>query len=422
MTDGRASSTESIHLTVKARDRPRIHRTSASGGDYAQPMSAIPSPLNPPERLLCGPGPSNVSPSVLAAMQRPLLGHMDPDLADLLLEVVALLRGTFQAAGGVVLPLQATGTSGMEAGLVHLLEPGETVIVGVNGFFGRRIVEIAGRLGAEVVRVDADWGEVVPNDRLLEALDAHPGARLMAVVHAETSSGAQHPLRDLGAALSGRDVLLMADCVTSLGGVELDVDGWGIDYAYSCTQKCLGAPPGMSPVAVSDRALERIAARTHPVPYAIDLGLLADYWITRPAAYHHTAPVLHIYALHEALRAVAVEGLSGRWARHTEAGRFLQEQLRDRGLQLLADPAHQLAPLTAVRVPEGVDGKRVQTRMLREHGIEIGGGLGPIAPPMWRIGLMGHNATRAVAQRVLEAFDAVLADEPVAGGAAVGDR
>ena len=384
-------------------------------------MTAIPSPLSPPERLLCGPGPSNVSPSVLAAMQRPLLGHMDPDLADLLLEVVELLRGVFQAAGGVVLPLQSTGTSGMEAGLAHLLEPGETVIVGVNGFFGRRIVEIAGRLGAEVVRVDADWGEVVANDRLREALEAHPDARLMVVVHAETSSGAQHPLRELGETLRGRDVLLMADCVTSLGGVELDFDGWGIDFAYSCTQKCLGAPPGMSPVAVSDRALERIAARTHPVPYSLDLGLLADYWINRPAAYHHTAPVLHIYALHEALRAVAVEGVAGRWARHTEAGRFLQEQLRERGLQLLADPAHQLAPLTAVRVPDGIDGKRVQTRMLREHGIEIGGGLGPIAPPMWRLGLMGHNATRPVAERVLTALDAVLADEPVAATTA-GER
>jgi alanine-glyoxylate transaminase/serine-glyoxylate transaminase/serine-pyruvate transaminase len=381
-------------------------------------MTAIPSPLNPPERLLCGPGPSNVSPSVLAAMQRPLLGHMDPDLADLLLEVVDLLRGVFQASGGVVLPLSSTGTSGMEAGLAHLLEPGETVIVGVNGFFGRRIVEIAGRLGAEVVRVDADWGEVVPNDRLLEALDAHPDARLMVVVHAETSSGAQHPLRQLGEALRGRDVLLMADCVTSLGGVELDFDGWGVDFAYSCTQKCLGAPPGMSPVAVSDRALERIAARTHPVPYSLDLGLLQDYWVTRPAAYHHTAPVLHIYALHEALRAVAVESLAGRWGRHTEAGRFLQEQLGERGLQLLADPAHQLAPLTAVRVPDGVDGKRVQTRMLREHGIEIGGGLGPIAPPMWRVGLMGHNATRPVAERVLAALDAVLADEPVTAATA----
>jgi alanine-glyoxylate transaminase/serine-glyoxylate transaminase/serine-pyruvate transaminase len=375
-------------------------------------MPEIPPPLSPPDRLLCGPGPCNVSPAALAAMQRPLLGHMDPDLAEILAQVVSLLRSAYQAAGGLVLPLQATGTSGMEAGLTHLLEPGETVIVGVNGFFGRRIVEIATRVGAEVVAVEADWGEHVPNDRLLEALEQHPDARLMCVVHAETSTGVQHPLAELGERLRGRDVLLMADCVTSLGGVELDFDGWGVDFAYSCSQKCVGAPPGMSPVAVSDRALERIEARTHPVPYSMDLKLLHDYWVKRPAAYHHTAPVLHIYALHEALREVAEEGLSARWARHAQAGRFLQDELRSRGLELLAEPDHQLPQLTAVRVPEGVDAKAVQTRMLREHGIEIGGGLGPSAPNMWRIGLMGVNATVPVAERVLAALDESLAAEP----------
>jgi len=344
-------------------------------------------------------------------MQRPLLGHMDPQLHELMSELVALLRVTYQASGGLVLALQATGTSGMEAGLTHLLEPGEVAIVGVNGFFGRRIVEIARRVGAEVVQVEADWGRHVPNARLLEALDAHPDARLMAVVHAETSTGVRHPLAELGAELRGRKVLLMADCVTSLGGVELDFDGWGIDYAYSCTQKCVGAPPGMSPVAVSDRAMHRIRARTHPLPYSLDLTLLERYWVERPAVYHHTAPVLHIYALHEALREVAVEGLPARWRRHTDAAAFLQNELRSRGLALLAEPDNQLAPLTAVRVPEGIDGQRVQTRLLQEHGIEIGGGLGPTAPAMWRIGLMGYNAQVRVAQRVLTALDAVLADE-----------
>jgi len=206
--------------------------------------------------------------------------------------------------------------------------------------------------------------------------------------------------------------------VTSLGGVELEFDAWGIDYAYSCTQKCLGAPPGMSPVAISERALGRIAARTTPVPFSLDLRMLERYWIDRPAVYHHTAPILHIYALHEALRQVLLEGLEDRWQRHQNAGRFLQAGLRDRGLELLADPAHQLDPLTAVRVPDGVDGKRVQRRVLREHGIEIGGGLGPAAPPMWRIGLMGENARIDVAERVLEALDAVLVDEPVLSGVA----
>ncbi len=376
-------------------------------------MSPVPAPLDPPERLLCGPGPSNVSPTALAAMQRPLLGHLDPDLHALLDELVSLLRDAYGASSaGLVLPLQATGTSGMEAGLANLLEPGETAIVAVNGFFGRRIVEIARRLGAEVIEVQAGWGATVPNAALLDALDAHPSARLLAVVHAETSTGAEHPLAELGDLLRGRDVLLMADCVTSLGGVALDFDGWGIDYAYSCTQKCLGAPPGMSPVAVSPRALERIRARVHPVSYSLDLLLLERYWVQRPAVYHHTAPVLHIYALHEALRQVALEGLPARWDRHAQAGAHLQRELTARGLELLANPEHQLAPLTAVRVPEGVDGKAVQTRLLREHGIEIGGGLGPSAPAMWRIGLMGHNARIEVADRVVAALDTVLAGTP----------
>lgn len=379
--------------------------------DLTTPLSAttVASPLNPPERLLCGPGPANVSPGVLEAMQRPLLGHMDPDLMGILDEVVTLLRAAYRADGAaLVLPLQATGTSGMEAGLAHLLEPGDTAIVGVNGFFGRRLVEISRRLGAEVVQVEADWGQAVSNEQLLEALDAHPEARLIAVVHAETSTGVEHPLAQLGAQLRDRDVLLMADCVTSLGGVELRFDEWGLDYAYSCSQKCVGAPPGMSPVAVSERAMKRIEARRAPVPYSLDLQLLRDYWIKRPLTYHHTAPVLNIYALHEALRDVAAEGLEARWQRHAQAGAALQDGVRSRGLELLADPAHQLPQLTAVRVPDGVDAKRVQTALLREHGIEIGGGLGPSAPSMWRLGLMGHNATVTVAQRLLDAFDAVL--------------
>ena len=370
-----------------------------------------PPPIDPAERLLCGPGPSNVSPGVLAAMQRPMLGHLDPDLHDLLLELVELLRATYQARGGLVLPLQATGTSGMETGLASLVEPGDVVIVANAGFFGSRIVEIARRYRAEVVEIKAQLGQHVSNERLLDALDRHPDVRLVAVVHAETSTGVEHPLRDLGEAMRGRDTLLLADCVTSLGGVELDFDGWGIDYAYSCTQKCLGAPPGMSPIAVSERALARIRARKTPVPYSLDLQLLEAYWVQRPAVYHHTAPVLHIYALHEALRHAYLEGLEARWQRHADAGGFLQAALAERDLKLLADPDHQLAPLTAVRVPEGVDGRRVQSRMLRDHGIEIGGGLGPSAPPIWRIGLMGYNARVQVAERVLEALDAVLAEE-----------
>ena len=367
--------------------------------------------LHPPERLLCGPGPTNVEPAVIDAMSRPLLGHLDPVLHEILLEVVAMLRKAWRMPDGLVLPLHCTGTAGMETGIANLLEPGDTAIVARSGYFGRRIAEIARRHGANVVEVDADWGEAVPNERLVDALDRHPDARLLAVVHAETSTGVEHPLAELGAAMRGRDTLLMADCVTSLGGVPLETGAWGVDFAFSCTQKCLGAPPGMSPLAVSERAMERIRTRRTPVPFSFDLLLLERYWIERPAAYHHTAPVLGIYALHEALRLTLEEGLEARWERHAEAAGHLRNELEARGLHVLAEPDHRLAPLTAVRVPAGVDGKAVQGRLLQEHGIEVGGGLGPDAPAMWRIGLMGRNARVETADRVLGALDAALSAE-----------
>jgi alanine-glyoxylate transaminase / serine-glyoxylate transaminase / serine-pyruvate transaminase len=367
--------------------------------------------LRPPERLLCGPGPTNVDPAVLDAMRRPMLGHLDPDLHEILLEVVDMQRRVYRMPDGLVLPLHCTGTAGMETGIANLLEFGDKVIVAQCGFFGRRIAEIARRHHATVVTVEADWGECVSNDAILETLYRHGDAKMVAVVHAETSTGVEHPLAELGAALRDTNTLLMADCVTSMAGVELDVGAWGVDFAYSCTQKCLAAPPGMSPVAVSERALERLRSRRMPVPFSFDLLLLEKYWIDRPVTYHHTAPILSIYALHEALRRVLTEGLEARWTRHAEAAAHLQGAVEARGLELLADPDHRLGPLTAVRVPEGLDGKAIQVRMLREHDIEIGGGLGPDAPAMWRIGLMGQNATIETADRVMDALDAVLADE-----------
>jgi alanine-glyoxylate transaminase / serine-glyoxylate transaminase / serine-pyruvate transaminase len=376
--------------------------------------------LDPPERLLCGPGPTNVDPSVLEAMDRPMLGHLDPDFHDILLDVVDLLRRVYRAPDGIVLPLHCTGTAGMETGVANLLEPGDKAIVAQAGFFGGRIAEIARRHGAEVVDVTAEWGEIVPKERLIETLDQHPDARLLAVVHAETSTGAEYPLAELGEAMAGRPTLLMADCVTSLAGVPLEVGGWGVDFAYSCTQKCLAAPPGMSPIAVSERAVERLRARKTPVPFSFDLLMLERYWTERPAAYHHTAPILSIYALHEALCRVLAEGLEERWTRHAEAAAYLRAELAARDLPLLADPEHQLAPLTAVRVPEGTDGDAVQKRILRDHGIEVGGGLGPAAPAMWRIGLMGRNATPETADRVLAALDAALAEEGTLAGRAAG--
>jgi alanine-glyoxylate transaminase/serine-glyoxylate transaminase/serine-pyruvate transaminase len=283
---------------------------------------------------------------------------------------------------------------------VNLLEPGDTAIVANTGFFGNRIAKMAARTGANVVEVKGDFGEIVPNERLLEELDKHPDARLVAVVHAETSTGARHPVAELGEALRSRggDTLLFVDTVTSLGAHPVEFDEWGIDFAYSCTQKALAAPPGMSPLAISDRALERIAKRQNPVPFTFDLDLLKKYWIDRPVTYHHTAPILHIYALYEALRGALEEGLENRFGRHTDAGGDFQAEIKARGL----------AQLSAVKVPDGVDGKEIQTRLLREYGIEVGGGLGPDAPPIWRVGLMGYNARREAADRVLAAFDETM--------------
>jgi alanine-glyoxylate transaminase/serine-glyoxylate transaminase/serine-pyruvate transaminase len=364
--------------------------------------------LAPSDRLLCGPGPTNVDPAALAAMQQPMLGHLDAELHDILLELVRMLRLVYRNPDGLVLPLQATGTTGMETGLVNLTEPGDTVIVGASGYFGRRIIELARRAGCEVIEVMEDWGTHVPNARLLEALDDNPEATLLAVVHGETSTGSLHPLAELGAAMQDRPgTLLMADCVTTLGGTELDIAGWGIDYAYSCTQKCLGSPPGMSPISVSEAGLDRFAARSTPAPFSFDFELLRRYWTDRPTAYHHTAPILHIYALHEVLRETLHEGVAERSARHVAAGTHLQARLRSAGFELIAEPDHQLPQLSAVAVPDGVDGKAVQAELLVEHGIEVGGGL-PGAPPMWRIGLMGPNATTPTADRVFSALTTVL--------------
>ncbi len=374
--------------------------------------------INVEPRLLCGPGPANISPDVLAALSKPLLGHLDPDMYEILTELAAMTARVYQRdeGDGVTLPISATGTSGMEAGIAALVEPGSTVIIGVNGYFGRRLVEIASRYHANVVEVEAEWGQAVTNEALLEALAANPDARLMAVVHAETSSGVRHDLAELGEAMKDNDTFLMADCVTSLGGIEVALSDWGIDYAYSCSQKCLAMSPGMSPISISQRAVEFMRSQPKPNTFYLDPQLLEAYWLTRPPAYHHTLPSPLVFGLHEALREVLNEGLEARWARHAEAGAYLQAAMAERSMELLADPAHQLPQLTAVLVPEGIDGAGVQKQMLREHGIEIGGGL-PGAPAMWRFGLMGYNANTATADKVLAAFDAVMANAPTLAAA-----
>jgi len=349
---------------------------------------------------------------VLDAMSQPILGYLDPDFVRVLDEVVSMLRAIYRRGDGLVLPLSSTGTAGMEAGLAALLEPGDTIVVGVAGYFGARIAVIARRLGASVVEVTAPLGQAVPVEALLNAQRTNPRARALAVVHAETSTGVWQPLEELGAALAETETLFVADAVTSLGGVQFEHEWWGVDYAYSCTQKCLGAPPGMSPVALSERALVRVRERSGRLPFTFDFELLARYWVERPPAYHHTPPALLVYALHEALRLSLEEGVEARWQRHAEAGEALQAGLAARGLEVLAAEDVRLPQLTAVRVPEGVDGKEVQHRLVVEHGIEVGGALGPSFPSIWRVGLMGMNATTMTADRVLGALDAVLGRVP----------
>ncbi|CAN5740397.1 alanine--glyoxylate aminotransferase family protein [soil metagenome] len=367
--------------------------------------------LDPGDRLLCGPGPSNVHPEVLDAMRLPMNGHLDPDFWDILLDLVTGLRALWRRPeGGLTIALSSSGTSAMEAGFMNLLEPGDTVISCHWGFFGSRLNDFAHHVGANVVELTADFGQIVSVDRVMETLAANLGTKIVSVVHAETSTGAEFPLGELAEATlaAGSDALLYADCVTSLGGQQVEAEAWGIDYGYSCSQKSLGCPPGIAPVTVSERAVGAMQRHQGPVPYYYDFEELSRYWIDRPITYHHTMPILQYYALYTGIRLALDEGLEARWERNADAGRYFQSEMGSRGFELLADADHQLVELTAIKVPDGVDGKEIQTRILREHGIEVGGGLGPKAPPIWRVGLMGVNANRETADRVLAAFDAVL--------------
>jgi alanine-glyoxylate transaminase/serine-glyoxylate transaminase/serine-pyruvate transaminase len=372
-------------------------------------VTSIPA-LDPGERYLCGPGPSNVHPDVIEAMRLPMNGHLDPDFWDILVDLVSGLQALWRSSQGLSICLSSSGTSAMEAGFLNLIEPGDKIISCHWGFFGSRLNDFAHRVGADVVELTADFGQLVSVDRILETLAANPDTKIVAVVHAETSTGVEFPLQELAEAMraSGSDALLYADCVTSLGGQRVETEAWGIDYGYSCSQKALGCPPGIAPVTISDRAIDVMKTHASPVPYYYDFEELAKYWIDRPIAYHHTMPILQYYALYTGIRLALDEGLENRWARHADAGRYFQEQITSRGFELLADANHQLVELTAVKVPEGIDGKEVQGRFLREHNLEVGGGLGPKAPPIWRVGLMGVNANREAADRVLGAFDAVL--------------
>jgi alanine-glyoxylate transaminase/serine-glyoxylate transaminase/serine-pyruvate transaminase len=313
------------------------------------------------------------------------------------------LRTVFRTANARTLPISGTGSAGMEAAFVNTVGPGDVVVVGVNGVFGERMAEVAARAGGEVVRVEADWGRAIDPQRLL---DAHPSPAVIAVVHAETSTGVRNDIEPLGAGKG--DALLLVDCVTSLGGIPVEVDAWGIDLAYSCSQKCLGVPPGLGPITVSDRARERINPK--PQSWYLDLNLLGKYTGAASGArtYHHTAPISMIFALHAGLGAVLAEGLEDSWHRHAECGRLLQDGLLALGFRLFAEDGHRLPELTTVWVPDGIDEAKARTLLLERHGIEIGGGLGAFAGKVWRIGCMGHTARPRNVSLLLAALAEVL--------------
>ena len=357
------------------------------------------------ERLLMGPGPSNPYPEATEALGRPMLGHLDPAFLDILDETCERLRRVFATRNRLTLPISGTGSAGMEAAFVNTVDRGDVVVVGVNGLFGERMCDVAARCGAEVVRVDAPWGRALDPDQVASA---HPAPKVVAVVHAETSTGVRNDIEPLGASLAGRDALLLVDCVTSLGGIPVAVDAWGVDLAYSGTQKCLGVAPGLAPFTMNEAAAARRVER--PQSWYLDVGMIADYVAAAPGGrkYHHTAPVAMIQSLHAALGAILEEGLVAGWARHEECGRRLQDGLQKLGLELWAEEGHRLPELTTVLVPDGVDDRSVRAALLDRYGIEIGGGVGPYAGKMWRIGCMGHTARPASVTLLLAALAEVL--------------
>jgi alanine-glyoxylate transaminase/serine-glyoxylate transaminase/serine-pyruvate transaminase len=366
-------------------------------------------PFHPGTKRLLGAGPSPVHPRVVAAMALPQVGHLDPEFLTLMEDTQRLLRQLFGSEEAFTLAVSTTGSGGMEAVLASLIEPGDEVLVGVTGYFGGRIAEMATRHGATVHRLVRPWGEVVSTEEVATTLDRHPAIRLVALVHAETSTGAAQPLAEIGALCRARGVLLAVDTVTSLGGMPFALDAWDIDAAWSASQKCLSAPPGLAPVALGPRALARLRERRQPVrSWYLDLSLLAAYWGTGQRAYHHTAPILMNYALHEALALVFEEGLEERFARHRKMSQALLAGLAELGMVPHVAAEHRLAMLNALRLPEGLDEAALRRRLLLDHGIEIGGGLGELAGRIWRIGLMGEGARAEQVRAVVAAIEELL--------------
>ena len=368
--------------------------------------------LAPPSRLLLGPGPSMVHPRVLRAMSTPLLGHLDPKFLEIMNEVQAQLRAVLATANPFTIAVSGTGSAGMEAALVNVLEPGDTAIVVTAGVFGNRMAEIVGRCGGRLVKLEVPWGETIEPGRIEEALKKEGKVKAVALVHAETSTGAQQPMEGLGKLCHAHGALLVVDTVTSLGGVPVEVDAWEADAVYSGTQKCLSCPPGLAPLTLSPRALEAVRARKTKVQsWYLDAGMVADYWAEGKRVYHHTAPISMVYALRESLRLVLEEGLEARFARHLRHSAALMAGLAALGCEPQAQAGRRLPSLNCVKVPGGIDEGAIRKYLLAEHSIEIGGGLGPLAGKVWRIGLMGESSRQENVLAVLAAIEQGLAKQ-----------
>ncbi len=360
-------------------------------------------------RVLLGPGPSNLHPRVVQAMTAPVLGYLDPDFLTVMDETMELLRGLFQTRNELTIALPGTGMAGMETAVCNVVEPGDEVIVGIHGFFGQRMAEIVERHGGKAVRVEVDFGSVVSGAQIAAALEKHPQAKMVGVVHGETSSGVGQPLAEIGRLVRDAGKLFLVDTVCSLGGADIPVDDLLIDICYSGGQKCIGGPAGISCITLGERARSVIGARKRPPDtWYFDLKLLEKYWLS-DRVYHHTAPGPAVYALREALRMIAEEGLEARVARHRRCGDLLKAGLEELGLELFGEAEHRLSMLTCVMIPEGVDDARVRKRLLEDHRIEIVGGFGPLKGKAWRIGLMGYGAREANVHYLLAALRGILA-------------
>ena len=362
--------------------------------------------FTPPRRLLLGPGPSMVHPRVLRALSMPLIGHLDPAFLGVMNDIQTLLRVVFQTSNRFTIAVSGTGSAGMEASIVNLVEPGDAVIVGVNGVFGTRWASAVERCGGKAIRVEAPWGQIIDPAAIEQALSRSGPVKAVAIVQAETSTGAWQPLEPIANLCRKHDALFLVDAVTSLGGVPVEIDRWGIDVCYSGTQKCLNCPPGLSPFTLSDRALASIKARRSPCQsWYFDMTLIEDYWAEGTRAYHHTAPISMLYALREALRLVEEEGLPARFARHQLNSEALLAGLAQLGLLPLPQAGHRLPMLTCVTVPPHIPEAEIRMNLLSAYGIEIGGGLGPLKGKVWRIGLMGESSTEAHALTLLNALE-----------------